>query len=190
MMAAEYTKKELLQKNKSELAKLCKEYKVKSNGNKSEMAQRILTKIERKNKKGSKSKVDIRPRLIDTLPQQQCILYLTYGYFNKIYKSNKEYSTSLIEIIIEYLGNIFVNFDTIYNDYAGDIYENGMFYKRGHHIDVISGGSKRIERAKKFYIGCSKSFKKGVSIFKIELIDGDWSLCSIGIVSNVKDIES
>eukprot|EP01084_Bolivina_argentea_P087309 157688_1 len=101
--------------------------------------------------------------------------YLVYGYvlieLNKIKLSSK-YPIELNALIIHFLGNIFLKFDLVHENYKDCISKNGTVIKR-------SGSLKGIRW---FSVCSSTSFSEGIHQFRIKCVKpkGD----SIGIMSN------
>lgn len=183
------TKKELLQLTKPQLIQLCKRYNIKGvNGKKQEMIK-VLLAINARESEANKPK---SPK--STLSLSDRTDHLISGYIHDLLDKNRKESydyPSIIKMLIQFTGNIFLKFDKCADKYLHCIQQDGMLLKRGglsHKMDAMAldeltrkinkprkGERRRLGRRKPnpwitpvCLFGNGSGFSKGITTWKIK----------------------
>ena len=100
--------------------------------------------------------------------------YLVSGYINNnfIKSSNYNYPLSLNDMILSYVGNLFLRFDAIHKDYQYIIENNG--------INIKYDGKNKV-----CLVGSSFCLNKRINSFRIKIIDTGKD--AIGIISDINE---
>ena len=112
--------------------------------------------------------------------QDNRIEYLVNGYMRKRYASQKlydQFESSLILIMMELLGNIFIMFDVYPSKCKSMISNNGKIFKR-NLPSIDSQGS--------FTFGCSIGWNKGIHKISIQAKSGRFGSNVFGITTDME----
>ena len=96
------------------------------------------------------------------------------NYFLSKYDTDEKYPFSLNKIILEFLGNILLRFDTINSKYIDMIKENGMLIESTTYCSFVTA--------------CSVGVRKGIHQFRIRCNSPASGDCAIGIMTNIEQL--